>query len=117
MNGNIFPLPFNTHLIFCIISVAFFLFQYFRSGYKYQILMAFAVPATLLIYVSNNKIFFYAIGLFELIMLILVAISIANEKKRMKKKLATANAVIIEDTSEIITEEVNDSDDATNDNE
>ncbi|HHX57989.1 MAG TPA: hypothetical protein GX710_08245 [Clostridiales bacterium] len=50
-------------------------------------------------------------------MLILVAISIANEKKRMKKKLATANAVIIEDTSEIITEEVNDSDDATNDNE
>lgn len=117
MNGNIYPLPFNTHLIFCIFSVAFFLFQYFRSGYKYQILMAFAIPATLLIYVSNNKIFFYGIGIFELIMLLSVAVSIANEKKRMKKQLATANAVIMEDTSEIITDEVNDSDDTTSDNE
>ncbi|NLK71345.1 MAG: hypothetical protein GX286_07925 [Clostridiales bacterium] len=104
MNSNIYPLPFSTHLAFCLFSVAFFLFQYYRTGYKYQLLMAFAIPATLLIYISSNKLFFYSIGIFELIMLILVSISIAKEKKRLKKQMITANAaldkIIGEDNSE-----------------
>ncbi|NLP26947.1 MAG: hypothetical protein GX365_06325 [Clostridiales bacterium] len=116
MNSNIFPLSFSTHIAFCLFSVAFFLFQYYRTGYKYQILMAFAIPATLLIYVSNSKILFYAIGIFELTMLILVAVSIAKEKKRLKKQISTDVNTPVESMPEGTDIEFN-AGDATNDDE
>lgn len=42
MNGNIFPLPFSAHLIFAVVAFVFFLIQFIRVRYKYQLVMAVA---------------------------------------------------------------------------
>jgi|APHig6443717817_1056837.scaffolds.fasta_scaffold07476_5 hypothetical protein len=85
MNPNTFPLSLTTHIVFCIISAIFFAIQYYRQGYKYQILSIFAIGATMLLYLSQNKMFFYGIGIAELIMVILIFVIMSIEKKSLKK--------------------------------
>jgi len=76
MNTNIFPLPFSAHLIFSIFAFVIFMFQFIRVRRPYQLLMAAAVPATLLIYVNDSKAWFYGIGIAEAIFIIASLVSV-----------------------------------------
>ena len=84
MNTNIFPLPFSAHLIFSIFAFVIFMFQFIRVRRPYQLLMAAAVPATLLIYVNDSKAWFYGIGIAEAIFIIASLVSVFISKKKKK---------------------------------
>lgn len=92
MNNNIFPLPFTAHLIFSCVAFLFFIFQYIRVKHKYQLIMAIAVPATLLLYVNSGKTWFYIIGLAELVLLLAALVTAIIEKR--KEKALTAEQTI-----------------------
>lgn len=92
MSGNIFPLPFSTHLIFVAVAFVFFLIQFIRTKYKYEIIMAAAVAVTMLIYAKDSKMWFYGIGILEFgLLLIALVASIAEKKSR--KELAAETGV------------------------
>lgn len=87
MSGNIFPLPFSTHLVFVAVAFVFFLIQFIRVRYKYQLVMAVAVAVTMLIYVKDSKMWFYSVGLIEF-GLLLIALVAAIVEKKSRKELA-----------------------------
>ena len=83
MNGNIFPLPFSAHLIFAVVAFVFFLIQFIRVRYKYQLVMAVAVA--MLIYLKDTKLWFYGIGILEFGLLIIALVAAISEKKRRRE--------------------------------
>ena len=82
----IFPLPFPVHIGFCIIGLLFFIIQYNRKKYIYQLLLAIAIPSTLLVYICRSDTAFMIFGLEELILFILIMVSIFITKKRLAKE-------------------------------
>ena len=89
MDSSLFPLSFQSHIIFCAISVIFFAIQFIRMRCKYQIIAPLAILSTLLVYVSEEKVFFYSVGVLELILLIVLMTVMNKEKKALE---AAANA-------------------------
>lgn len=89
MDSSLFPLSFQSHIIFCIVSVLFFAVQFIRMRCKYQIIAPIAILSTLLVYVSEEKVFFYSVGVLELILLIVLTVVMNKEKKAIE---AAANA-------------------------
>jgi len=89
---NTFPLELSKHIIFCIIGFVFFIFQFFRQGFKYQIMSAVAIAATLLLYLNDSTAWRYAVGIFELVMIIATFAVMSVEKKNAEKKAETAAA-------------------------
>lgn len=93
LENSVFPLPVKSHIIFCVIAVAFFLLQFIRLRYKYQLVLAVAVPATLLVYVSDNRTWFYGVGVLEICLLLLaLVLAIMQHKKLAKEEAAKAAA-------------------------
>lgn len=85
MESTVFPLPFQSHLIFCVIATIFFVIQFIRLRRTYQLVFAVAIPATMLLYVSESRTWFYGIGVFELAMLILAVIMVCIDHAKAKK--------------------------------
>lgn len=92
MTTNVFPLTFQSHIIFCAIAVAFFIFQYVRLKHSYYIMTVFAILATLALYINDSRMLFYGIGIFELVMLVAIAVSAARTKRRQAKLAAETQA-------------------------
>lgn len=88
MNNNIFPLPFTVHLVFSCIAFLFFIFQFTRVKHKYQLIMAVAIPATLLLYVNSSKTWFYILGIAEFILMAGALITAIIEKRKEKASAA-----------------------------
>jgi len=88
MTTNVFPLTFQSHIIFCVIAVAFFIFQYVRLKHSYYIMTIFAILATLALYINDSRVLFYGIGVFEIVMLIAIAVSAAKARRRQAKLAA-----------------------------
>ncbi|GHU52062.1 hypothetical protein FACS1894132_00870 [Clostridia bacterium] len=84
MNNAVFPFSFGTHLVFAVFSAVFFILQFARLKYKYHLIMAIAIPFSLLIYVANNKPFFYAIGIIEVVFLLACAVNLSIERKKFE---------------------------------
>ncbi len=78
---NTFPLEFSKHVIFCIIGVLFFVLQYFRQGYKYQLITAAAILGTMLLYVNSSNAWRYGVGILEAILIIVIFVVMSIEKK------------------------------------
>lgn len=74
-SADAFPLDFPAHIIFCIVGLAFFLYRFIKYKRVYQLLMAIAIPATLLIRAATSKAMFYAIGIAESILIIAAAVT------------------------------------------
>ena len=69
MDINVFPLPFNIHLIFVILAVLLFAVQYYRCRRTYQLLIMIAIPATLLLYINESTAWHYTVGAVEAVLL------------------------------------------------
>lgn len=67
---SLFPFPFSLHLVFCCISLVFFVFRFIKEKSPYQIIMAVAIPFSLIIWLSENKTLFYMVGIVEAVLLI-----------------------------------------------
>lgn len=90
MDNPIFPIAPDKHIIFCVIAAAFFLFQFIRQKNRYPLVLAIAIPATLLVYVSENKTWFTAIGIFEFAMLIFAGALYCLDRRKAKQQPAAA---------------------------
>jgi len=93
INAGLFPISFNAHIIFTIISVLFFLMQYGRQKQKYQLLSAIAIPIPLILYINSSSIVFYSVGFIELVLVLIIAfmLFINNKKDEDTKKESTKN--------------------------
>lgn len=90
-----FPISQDKHLIFCILATLLFLLQFVRTKRWYQLVMAIAIPASLLIYVQpENKTIYFGVGILEVVLLLLALIlNIVQSAKIAKaEKLAEAEA-------------------------
>ncbi len=96
---NTFPLAMDKHIIFCVIGFVFFMFQFFRQGFKYQIMTAFAIAATLLLYVNESTAWRYAVGIFELVLIAAIFTVMTIEKKKAEKLQAAAVSEAASDDS------------------
>lgn len=88
MDATTFPLPLPYHVVLCVLGCVFFFVQFIRLKKPYQLMMAIAMPASLLIYIQpENKILFYVVGLLiGLDMLLAVIISIVLRIRSPKKE-------------------------------
>ncbi|WP_298481809.1 hypothetical protein [uncultured Ruminococcus sp.] len=87
MDASTFPISFTYHLIFCIVAGLFFLIQFIRLRRPYQLILAVAIPASLLIYVGDpsNKTWFHTVGMFEVVLLLGAVVFSIVERARTKK--------------------------------
>lgn len=93
INAGLFPISFNAHIVFTIISVLFFLMQYARHKQPYQLLSAIAIPLPLILYLNSSKVVFNAIGIIELVLVVVIAVmlfSIGAKEDKQKKAEAKA---------------------------
>lgn len=98
MELNVFPIELKKHIFFCVVASIFFLLQFIRTKHWYQLVMAAAVPLSLLIYIDpDNNYIFYGVGVLEGVLLLLaLVLNIIQSKKEEKaeklKKAAAADA-------------------------
>lgn len=93
---NKFPLAFTPHLIFCIFGALFFVFQYARQRKAYQITTAIAIAATLLLYVGDYTVMRPAVGIIELVLVILIFVLMflaSKKEKALEQSKAEAAAL------------------------
>ena len=75
MDITVFPISMEKHIVFCIVAALFFLVQFVRAKRWYQLVMAIAIPATLLIYINpEHNALFYGVGIGEAVLLLLALI-------------------------------------------
>lgn len=81
-NPNLFPFPFKLHLIFCIVAFVFFIFRFAFDKKPYQAILAVAIPFSMTLWISDNRFWFYTVGIIELTFII--AALIANTIYKIK---------------------------------
>lgn len=91
MSSNVFPLPLSAHIVFVVIAFSFFIIQFVRTKYKYELVLAAAVACTMLIYTNDSKSLFCGVGMIEL-GLIMIALVSAIVEKHNRKVLAEGEA-------------------------
>lgn len=74
-NPNLFPFPFELHVGFSIIAFVFFMLRFFFDKRPYQIILALAIPFSLTLWLSENKVLFYTVGAIEFGALLIAFIS------------------------------------------
>lgn len=70
---SLFPFPFHMHFIFACIGAVFFAYRFYTQRRPFQLIMAAAIPLSLIVWISESKTIFYGMGIAETI-LILAAI-------------------------------------------
>ncbi|MGN0642324.1 MAG: hypothetical protein ACI4JJ_04190 [Huintestinicola sp.] len=83
-----FPLPFNIHVGFVVISVILLILCYSKKKHLYELLMLIGVASTMLVYVTDTKPLFYILGLEEIILFIMTIIDMhkVSKEEAMKEK-------------------------------
>lgn len=76
-----FPLPFNIHVGFVIVSMILLILCYKKRKYAYELYMLIGVASTMLIYIADSKPIFYILGLEEFILLGLTIFDMAKVSK------------------------------------
>ncbi len=89
-NPSLFPFPAPLHIGFVIIAVIFFLFRFFTDKRPFQLIMAIAVPISLLLRLELSRQGFYIVGAIELLLLIAAAATSIIFKKKNTETLEPA---------------------------
>ncbi len=74
-NPNLFPFPFELHIGFAIVAFVFFMIRYFYDKRPFQLIFALAIPFSLTLWLSENKVWFYTVGAIELLLIIVAIVS------------------------------------------
>lgn len=102
-NPNLFPFPFKLHLGFCIVAFIFFILRFTFDKKPYQAILAVAIPFSMTLHLSENKVWFYIVGIIELLLLISAFITSVVWKKKHPQpvdKKAEESAENIEESTE-----------------
>ena len=82
LQPTLFHFPFQHHLIFCCVALVFFGYLYMKYKKPHQLIMAIAIPFSLVLWISTNRVLFYAVGIIEVILLITaLVLNIIHKKK------------------------------------
>ncbi len=82
---SVFPLPLWLHIVFAVVGLAFYGYMYYTKRKPYHLLLALAIPSTLLVYLCQKGTAFVIFGIEQFAMLILIFITIAVSKKKEKE--------------------------------
>lgn len=95
---NTFPLSFTQHLVFVIIAVIFLALQFVRQKYWYQPVVMAAMAGSLLIYVRDGMVWYYSVGVLELVLMLAAAVLyILQARKLAKAEKAAAEQAVVEE--------------------
>ena len=85
---ELFPFPFKSHLIFCCIGFIFLAYRFYVQRRPYQLIMAFALPISLMVWISEKKSIYYTMGIIELVLIVaaIAATIVYNVRHSEKKK-------------------------------
>ncbi len=71
MENSLFPIEIGIHIAFALVSLIVFGLQYLRFRKKYHLVLAIAIPLSLLPYLAeDNMTLFYAVGAIDALALI-----------------------------------------------
>lgn len=91
METSLLPISMNKHIVFACVAAVFFLLQFIRTKQWYQLIMAAAIPLSLLIYIDEeNMTLFYGVGILEAVLLCsaLVMNIVQSHKQNQAEKAA-----------------------------
>lgn len=90
LESTLFPISMEKHIIFCIVAAIFFILQFVRTKQWYQLVMAAAIPLSLLIYIDEeNMTLFYGVGILEAVLLCAaLVLNIVQSHKENKAEAA-----------------------------
>lgn len=89
---SLFPFPLPMHIGLGVFAFLFLILRFAKEKYPYQLIIAVAAPLSLFIHISNEKSWFYFIGVVEGILLLAAFIStfIVKRPKEESKEKKTA---------------------------
>ena len=91
--NTLYPIGVTRHTVFCIIATLFFLAQFFRTKRWHQMILAIAIPCSLLVYIApENKTLFYGIGILEAVLLAAALVTSIVQGRMDAKAEAAAKA-------------------------
>ena len=99
MDNSFFPISLTMHIILALLALLVFGMQFIRFRKSHHLVLAIALPCTLLPYLSDNQTFFYTVGVFEGVALLLAAI-LAQTLDRDKSEAAAKENADTEDTED-----------------
>ena len=111
LESSLFPISMEKHIIFCIIATILFVLQFVRTKQWYQLVMAAAIPLSLLVYIDEeNTTLFNCVGILEAVLLCAaLVLNIMQSHKENKadaaKKAAEAAAAEAAETAAASAEE------------
>ncbi len=87
MENTLFPISMEMHIGFALFALFVFGLQFIRLRKKYYLVLAAAIPCSLLAYVVDNTTFFYALGIAEgaaLVLAFILAKTVDRDKEEKK---------------------------------
>lgn len=104
-NPSLFPFPAPLHIGFVIVAVIFFLFRFFTDKRPFQLIMAIAVPLSLILRLELSRQVSYTVGAIELLLLVAAAVTSVVFKKKNTEAPETAAETASENASAANSEE------------
>lgn len=86
------PLPFRMHFVFCLLATLLYLVQFYRKRSAYYLLIMAAIDLTFITQYWTSKPVIWGLGIAEVILLVLAALSAYRYNKKIKAQNAQANA-------------------------
>ena len=83
MDNSYFPIRIEVHLILALLALLVFGMQFIRFRKSHHLVLAIALPCTLLPYLFDNQTFFYTVGVAEgaaLVLSLILAYTIDRDK-------------------------------------
>ncbi|MBQ4464698.1 MAG: hypothetical protein II916_01860 [Oscillospiraceae bacterium] len=99
MDNSFFPISLTMHIILALLALLVFGMQFIRFRKSHHLVLAIALPCTLLPYLSDNQTFFYTVGVFEGVALILAGI-LSQTLDRDKSEAAAKETADTGDTED-----------------
>lgn len=103
MSNSYFPIRLGVHLLLALLALLVFGMQFIRFRKSHHLILAIALPCTLLPYLSDSTTFFYTVGVAEFAALI-ASFILSNTVDRDKPEQITEAADAQEQTDETATE-------------
>ena len=96
LENTLFPIGLGLHVVLALAALLVFGLQFMRLRKSHHLILAVALPCTLLPYLDeNNQTLFYGVGIAELLALVLalvLSMTIDREKRRAVQTAASAKA-------------------------
>ena len=90
MDNSFFPIRFEMHIVLALLALLVFGMQFIRYRRPHHLILALALPCTLLPYLSDSQQFFYAVGIGEAVALIVAFVlgQISAHKEEAEERAA-----------------------------